>query len=82
MTGPRHDRRDTVWGIEVSQVIADGGYGDTAAFRLGMEERGLDYMVGISTTTTAQPEIAQRCILAYSAAAHIRFLPTPSRRRG
>ncbi|WP_371627745.1 transposase [Streptomyces sp. NBC_01116] len=47
------------WGIEVPQVIADGGYGDTAAFRLGLETRGLDYVVGISTTTTAQPEDAR-----------------------
>ena len=54
------------WGIEVPQVIADGGYGDTAAFRLGLEERGLDYVVGISTTTTAQPEDAQPCTPAYS----------------
>ncbi|WP_406486491.1 IS701 family transposase [Streptomyces sp. NBC_01563] len=53
------------WGIEVPQVIADGGYGDTAAFRLGLEERGLDYVVGISTTTTAQPEDAQPCTPAY-----------------
>jgi SRSO17 transposase len=50
------------WGIEVPQVIADGGYGDTAAFRLGLEERGLDHVVGISTTTTAQPEDAQQCM--------------------
>ncbi|MEV6683404.1 hypothetical protein AB0N09_42130 [Streptomyces erythrochromogenes] len=28
-------------GIEVPQVIAEGGYGDTAAFRLGREECGL-----------------------------------------
>ncbi|QCX82911.1 Transposase DDE domain protein (plasmid) [Streptomyces sp. YIM 121038] len=49
------------WGIEVPQVLADGGYGDTAAFRLGLEERGLDYVVGISTTTTAQPEDARPC---------------------
>ncbi|MGW7279186.1 transposase [Streptomyces sp. NPDC054844] len=54
------------WGIEVPQVIADGGYGDTAAFRLGLEERGLDYVVGISTTTTAQPGDAQPCTPAYS----------------
>ncbi|MEU8557448.1 IS701 family transposase [Streptomyces anthocyanicus] len=54
------------WGIEVPQVIADGGYRDTAAFRLGLEERGLDYVVGISTTTTAQPEHAQPCTPAYS----------------
>ncbi|MEU7305933.1 transposase [Streptomyces sp. NPDC007206] len=30
-----------------------------AAFRLGLEERGLSYAVGISTTSTAQPEPAQ-----------------------
>lgn len=33
-----------------------GGYGDAAAFRLGSEERGLGHAVGITTTTTAQPE--------------------------
>lgn len=54
------------WGIEVPQVIADGGYGDTAAFRLGLEERGLGYVVGFSTTTTAQPENAQPCTPAYT----------------
>ena len=43
------------WGIDVPLVVADGGYGDTAAFRLGLEERGLHYVVGISTTTTAHP---------------------------
>jgi SRSO17 transposase len=47
------------WGIEIPLAVADGGYGDTAAFRLGLEERKLDYVVGISTTTTAQPEEAQ-----------------------
>ncbi|MBB5940384.1 transposase [Streptomyces zagrosensis] len=31
------------WGIEVFLVVADGGYGDAAAFRLGLEKRGLDY---------------------------------------
>ncbi|MEV8626481.1 IS701 family transposase [Streptomyces sp. NPDC051079] len=48
------------WGIDVPLAVADGGYGDTAAFRLGLEERGLDYVVGISTTTTAHPEQARR----------------------
>ncbi|MFF2862790.1 transposase [Streptomyces rubiginosohelvolus] len=46
-------------GIEVPRVIADGGYGDTAAFRLGPEERGLGHVVGISTTTTHSPGNAQ-----------------------
>jgi SRSO17 transposase len=49
------------WGIEVPLAVADGGYGDTAAFRLGLEERGLHYAVGISTTTTAQPGHARPC---------------------
>ncbi|MGW3955785.1 IS701 family transposase [Streptomyces sp. NPDC004752] len=43
------------WGIDVPLVVAGGGYGDTAAFRLGPEERRLTYAVGISTTTTAHP---------------------------
>ncbi|MET7319577.1 transposase [Streptomyces sp. NPDC005549] len=32
----------------------------------GLEERGLGYVVGISTTTTAHPEDAQPCTPAYS----------------
>ena len=43
------------WGMEVPLAIADAGYGDTAAFRLGLNQRGLNYVVGISTTLTAQP---------------------------
>jgi SRSO17 transposase len=49
----------TSWGIEVPLVVADDGCDDTATFRLGLEERGLTYAVGISTTTTAQPEAAR-----------------------
>ena len=43
------------WGIEVPLAIADAGYGDAAAFRLGLNARGLNYVVGISTTMSAQP---------------------------
>ncbi|WP_406518222.1 IS701 family transposase [Streptomyces sp. NBC_00826] len=43
------------WGIEVPLAIADAGYGDAAAFRLGLQARGLNYVVGISTTLSAQP---------------------------
>ncbi|MFE2274472.1 transposase [Streptomyces lavendulae] len=46
--------------------FADGGYGDTAVFRIGLEGHGLTYMVGISTTTTAQPEDAQLCAAAHA----------------
>ncbi len=47
------------WSIDVPLVVADGGYGDTAAFRLGLEEREPSYAIGISTTTTARPEEAR-----------------------
>ncbi|MDQ1051750.1 hypothetical protein QFZ76_009986 [Streptomyces sp. V4I2] len=43
------------WGIDVPLVVADAGYGDAAAFRLGLEERKLPYAVGISSRHTAQP---------------------------
>ncbi|MFJ1569123.1 IS701 family transposase [Streptomyces erythrochromogenes] len=43
------------WGIEVPLAVADAGYGDAAAFRHGLQARGLNYMVGISTTLSAQP---------------------------
>jgi SRSO17 transposase len=43
------------WGIEVPLALADAGYGDAAAFRLGLNARGMHYVVGISTTMTAQP---------------------------
>ncbi|MET9695030.1 IS701 family transposase [Streptomyces sp. NPDC006514] len=43
------------WGIEVPLAVADAGYGDAAAFRHGLQDRGLNYMVGISTTVSAQP---------------------------
>ncbi len=43
------------WGIEVPLAIADAGYGDAAAFRLGLQQRGMHYVVGISTTLSAQP---------------------------
>ncbi len=36
-------------------AIADAGYGDAAAFRLGLNARGLSYVVGISATLSAQP---------------------------
>jgi SRSO17 transposase len=43
------------WGIEVPLAIADAGYGDAAAFRHGVQARGMHYVVGISSTLSAQP---------------------------
>ncbi|MFF4181299.1 transposase [Streptomyces sp. NPDC001750] len=35
-------------------AIADAGYGDAAAFRHGLQARGLNYVVGIASTLSAR----------------------------
>ncbi|MFI2199082.1 transposase [Streptomyces coeruleorubidus] len=54
------------WGIDVPLAIADAGYGDAAAFRHGLQVRGLNYVVGISTTLSAQPADAVPVCEPYS----------------
>ncbi len=43
------------WGLKRRVVQADGGYGDTTAFRVGLEERELEYVVQVKGVTSAQP---------------------------
>jgi SRSO17 transposase len=43
------------WGLERRVVQADGGYGDITAFRCGLEERELEYVVQVKGATSAQP---------------------------
>jgi SRSO17 transposase len=43
------------WGLPGRPVVADAGYGDTTAFRLGLAERGLGYVVAVKPTTSAHP---------------------------
>jgi SRSO17 transposase len=43
------------WGLERRVVQADGGYGDITAFRVGLEQRGLEYVVQVKGTTSAHP---------------------------
>jgi len=47
MTGP--------WGLPKRPVVADSGYGDAAEFRLGLDQRGLSYVVAVDPTATAYP---------------------------
>ncbi|RPK54259.1 hypothetical protein EES42_43170 [Streptomyces sp. ADI95-17] len=70
------------WGIEVPQVIADGGYGTP-------QPSGSAWKNAASTTWWASrprpprtPKTHSRASRPTPAAAHIRFLPTPSRHRG
>jgi SRSO17 transposase len=54
------------WGLDRRVVQADGGYGDITAFRMGLEERELQYVVQIKGTTSAQPGDAEPVTPVYS----------------
>lgn len=41
------------WGLERRVVQADGGYGDTTAFRVALEERELEYVLQVKGLTSA-----------------------------
>jgi SRSO17 transposase len=42
------------WGLPADRpVVADAGYGDATAFRLGLTDRGLTYLVAVKATTSA-----------------------------
>lgn len=43
------------WGLQRRVVQADGGYGDITAFRVGLEERELQYVVQVKGSTSAHP---------------------------
>src|SRR5512134_3601093 len=41
------------WGLAKLPVVGDAGYGDVTEFRLGLQERGLPYVVAVKGTTSA-----------------------------
>ncbi|MFI1295101.1 IS701 family transposase [Streptomyces noursei] len=43
------------WGLAGRVVVADAGYGQMHAFRAGLVERGLDYVVAVRSDTSAHP---------------------------
>ncbi len=43
------------WGRTPPVVCADAGYGDTTAFRQGLSDRGVGYVVAVKGATTAYP---------------------------
>ena len=53
------------WGLERKIVQADGGYGDITAFRIGLEERVLSYVVQVKGATSAHPADAVPVTPAY-----------------
>ncbi len=53
------------WGLPKQVVQADGGYGDITGFRVGLEDRGLEYVVQVKAITSAQPASAVPVIPDY-----------------
>lgn len=54
------------WGLARRVVQADGGYGDITAFRVGLEERELEYVVQVKGVTSARSAAAAPATRAYS----------------
>jgi len=46
------------WGIEPAPVLGDAAYGDVTELRVGLEERGIDYVLDVKGATSALPEAA------------------------
>jgi SRSO17 transposase len=47
------------WGLVPPVVVADAGYGESGELRLGLEARGLAYLVQVKASTSAYPEAIQ-----------------------
>ncbi len=43
------------WGLPPRPVVADSGYGDATLFRLGLQQRGLAYVLQVDPTASAYP---------------------------
>jgi SRSO17 transposase len=54
------------WGLSQRPVVADAGYGDTTEFRLGLDARGLSYVLAVKGATSAYPADAEPLAPPYS----------------
>jgi SRSO17 transposase len=53
------------WGLSPPVVVADAGYGESGELRLGLEARGLAYVVQVKATTSAYPEAVAQQVAPY-----------------
>jgi SRSO17 transposase len=53
------------WGLAPPVVVADAGYGESGELRLGLEARGLAYVVQVKATTSAYPEAVAPQLASY-----------------
>jgi SRSO17 transposase len=54
------------WGLVPPVVVADAGYGESGALRLGLEARGLAYVVQVKASTSAYPEAVAPQVAPYA----------------
>ncbi|MER7127311.1 IS701 family transposase [Micrococcus luteus] len=54
------------WGLAPRVIVADAGYGQIAAFRHGLAERGLDFVVAVRSDESAHPAGAVPAAPAWS----------------
>lgn len=54
------------WGRTPPVAVADAGYGDTTAFRQGLTDRGIGYVVAVKGATSAHPGDATPETVPYS----------------
>lgn len=54
------------WGLIAPVILADAGYGECSEFRLGLDQRELDYVVQVKGTVSAYPAETRRETPAYA----------------
>jgi SRSO17 transposase len=54
------------WGLVPPVVVADAGYGESGELRLGLEARGLAYVVQVKATTSAYTEAVAPQVAPYA----------------
>jgi SRSO17 transposase len=54
------------WGLVPQVIVADAGYGQITAFRHGLAERGLDFVVAVRSDESAHPHDAVPAVPAWS----------------
>jgi SRSO17 transposase len=78
------DELTGAWGLPDRPVAADAGYGDITAFRLGLADRDLRYVVAVKPTTSAHPGAATPTRPPYGGRGRppsVRYLDAPSNLR-
>jgi SRSO17 transposase len=65
-TAPENGAAGSGWGLPARPVVADAGYGDAAGFRLGLQQRGLPYVLAVKAATSVYPAQAVPELLPYT----------------